>query len=397
MRKPFALYIHIPYCYQKCPYCDFNTYAVPSVPEAEYTSAILAELDFYAHTEAWKERPVKSIYFGGGTPSLMRPRFISQIIDSARYHFGTYPDAEITLEANPGTVTQDSLVGYQESGVTRLSLGAQSFNSTSLKLLGRMHSVDQVEAAVQSARDADIKNISLDLMFGLPEQTYSELRNDISRALDLEPDHLSFYGLTIEKGTPYYQRYKKGFLRLPPEELVIEMMDEIERVIPSSGLLQYEISNFARAGFQSKHNLAYWSGDDYLGLGAGAHSFYGFPEDLEFFGKRWSNYAKPAKYIEESVAHGRADSWQDSLTLSDGMFEFFFLGLRKICGVDMKDFQSRFGSNALLRYQETVRELEFQGMLLLKDEVLRFTRKGLRLADSVLERFVDPQVERKAV
>ncbi len=388
MTTPFSIYLHIPYCHHKCPYCDFNTYAVSNAPERDYTTSLLAELDYRAATDSWKGRSVQTIYFGGGTPSLFSPKSIAEIIATIRGRFEVLDDAEISLEANPGTISHDILAGFKDGGINRVSFGAQSFNTAILRTLGRMHSPEQIESAVEAARSAGINNINIDIIYGVPQQTVENLQEDLRRALSLNPTHISPYGLTIEKGTPFFLRYKKGELVLPPEERVIQMMQTLNEMLTEAGILRYEISNFAKPGKEAAHNLAYWNGDDYLGLGAGAHSFSRLPRNPEIYGNRWSNLALPPQYIQTAASKGDASSWRDDLSYQDSMFEFFFLGLRKIAGVDLRKFEEKFHIPAQKLYGSLIEVLSQEGFLALEDSQLSLTAKGLLLTDSVIENFV---------
>lgn len=387
--KPIVLYIHVPFCLHKCPYCDFNTYALASIPEEEYVAALLAELDFRAELAEWRGREVRSIYFGGGTPSLFSARSISRIVASISRFFPVHYRAEISLEANPGTLDADYLSQLAAAGINRLSLGAQSLDPEVLKTLGRMHSPQQIETAVLSAREAGFNNLNLDLIYAAPGQTSASLQADLLAFAALEPEHISAYGLTIEKGTPFYQSYKRGLLRLPADDQVVEMMESVARHLTEAGFRQYEISNYARPGFEAQHNLAYWHGVDYLGLGAGAHSFLACEPPLgEVYGMRWSNFALPARYMSEAVTHGRAEGWRDKLNREEAIFEFFFLGLRTIEGVEQSEFEQRFGVRVEQLFPFVIPMLKEQELLAEHEGKLALTQKGLLLADSVIEHFV---------
>ncbi|MEZ4753001.1 MAG: radical SAM family heme chaperone HemW [Bdellovibrionota bacterium] len=339
--KPFSIYLHIPYCQQKCPYCDFNTYAVNRIPEDQYTLALIAELDFYSTAENFVGRPVQTIFFGGGTPSLFSVSSIRKIIAKIKQRFPVHHAAEISIEANPGPLTADKIQGFAQAGINRLSLGSQSFTVETLKTLGRTHRPEDIEAAIGGAKSAGIENLSLDLIYGVPRQTLDQLKFDLEETTAMNPSHISAYGLTIEKGTPFYTAYKKGTLILPAEDLLIEMMDEISNYLPSSGYQRYEISNFAADKLYARHNLAYWDGDDYLGLGAGAHSYC---RDNQQLGTRWANYASPEKYIDQAMDLGDSAAWREDLSLKEAIFEYFFLGLRKLEGVSLTEFEKRFGA-----------------------------------------------------
>lgn len=386
---PFSLYIHIPYCRHKCPYCDFNTYAVARIPEQEYVQALLAELDFRLSSDEWRGRRVQSIYFGGGTPSL----FSSESIDVILRHISARSEIEsaleVTIEANPGTVNAESLESYRKSGVNRLSLGAQSFTPGMLENLGRVHTAEETVDAVRMSRSAGFDNLSLDIIYALPGQTLEDFEYDLSQLILLSPEHISAYGLTIEQGTPFYQAYSKGGLSLPREDVEVEMMTRLNSTLEKNNYLHYEISNFAREGMYSRHNSAYWNGDDYLGLGAGAHSFVRKSAEGGISGVRWSNFAQPEMYMKRSCATGHAESWKDSVSQRDARFEFFFLGLRKIEGVSKSEYEGRFGEDVDVVYGSIINDLTRQGLLLNNNGILKLTSRGLLLADSVIENFAD--------
>ncbi len=387
--QPISLYVHIPFCLHKCPYCDFNTYAQPSFPEKQYTSALLAELDYRSTLPEWRGRMVQSIYFGGGTPSIFSPHSIFKVVSAILRSFPVDDRVEITLEANPGTLSADAIGGFKEAGVNRLSLGTQSFNPDTLRKLGRVHTAQDTDSALEMARLVGITNVNVDLIFGAPSQTLSDLQADLLEIGRVNPAHVSPYGLTIEKGTPFYNSFKKGSLRLPKEATVIEMMKRITNELLGCGLVRYEISNYAQPGKEARHNLAYWNGADYIGLGAGAHSF---SREIGSFGKRWSNYALPQKYIEEASAHGQAESWSELLSPKGAVFEYFFLGLRKIKGVSLAAFKQRFGFDAGQAYTALFQVLQSESLISLADEHVALTERGLLLADSVIENFAEPML-----
>jgi oxygen-independent coproporphyrinogen-3 oxidase len=382
--KPFSLYLHIPFCFHKCPYCDFNTYAVSQAPEREYTEALLAELDFRAARAEWRMRPIQSIFFGGGTPSLFAPETIARILRTVRQKFPIAAAAEISLEANPGTVSYESLSGYREAGINRLSFGAQSFNPSILRTLGRIHTPEQTEAAFAAAREAGITNLSLDLIFGVPQQSVADLKADLEAALNLSPVHLSAYSLTFEKGTPFYSALKRGALKAAPDSEVASMMELLCEFLPTRGLRRYEVSNFAWPGFEARHNLAYWNGDDYIGLGAGAHSFLRSNVESSSAGVRWSNYAAPKRYIESACSQGNAEGWRETLSQESAIFEVFFLGLRKVDGISRTQFERIFGVTIEELYPGVVDSLTAAGLATATPEHFALTERGLMLTDSVL-------------
>jgi oxygen-independent coproporphyrinogen-3 oxidase len=396
-RDSFGLYLHIPFCFNKCPYCDFNSYAVSLVPEKEYVSALIAELDFRAYESNWRGKTVKSIYFGGGTPSVFKAKSIDRIISFICSSFAVAEDVEISLEANPGTLTADLLAQFKVAGVNRISIGAQSFNSQTLKTLGRIHSASHTEAAVEAARSAGFRNLSLDLIYGVPGQSVSDFKVDLRRIIELEPEHVSPYGLTIEKGTPFFQSYKSGRLILPPEDDVVQMMEELNSSLSGAGFERYEISNYARPGREAIHNLNYWDAQDYLGVGAGAHSFNSNCEISRRKGtkkvcRRWVNYHLPNRYMKEAIARGKAEASSETLNKQDLIFEFFFLGLRKVEGVSLKDFKERFDQEVKEVYPVLLDVLLDRGLIALTDENLALSERGLLFADSVIENFADPEL-----
>lgn len=386
---PFSVYIHIPFCLRRCPYCDFNSYVVSAIPEKEYVAALLAEVDYRATRLEWHGRQIRTLYFGGGTPSLFSPFSIRKIVEVIASRFPIADDVEISLEANPGTIGPESLGALRRAGVNRLSLGAQTFNDDFLRALGRLHTAEQIEAALSAARAAEFVNVSLDLLYGLAGQSLPQLKDDIAKIIALQPEHVSAYGLTIEEGTPYFTQFKKGRLLLPDEENSVAMFEELKRALSQAGYRHYEISNFAYPGREAKHNLVYWNCGDYLGLGAGAHSSCAFWEGtLRAAGTRWANYAAPATYMEQVVAHGRAEGWQESLSTADLMFEFFFLGLRKLEGVSCSEFERWFGSSIEQVYPEILQILYDQDLLKRDGDYISLTNKGLLLADNVIENFI---------
>lgn len=406
MTRPFSLYVHIPYCAQKCPYCDFNTYAVSKIPEEEYRDALIAELSLRAERPEWKRRELRSIYFGGGTPSIFSPSSISRIIENAAMRFPVSPFIEISLEANPGNVRRVKLQDLKECGVNRISLGAQSFNEKVLLQLGRRHGESDIMASISDAINVGISNLSIDLMFGVPSQTLDQVCEDIETAASLPLAHVSLYGLTIEEGTPFFRDFTGGKLKLPPEETVLKMMSEIDRRLSAHKFERYEISNYAKKGFEARHNVGYWEGGDYLGLGAGAHSYYSIdPKESggKTFGHRWSNLALPDRFIN-SVSKSRpgdskiAEAWSEDLNRANAVFEFFLLGLRKIDGVSLSKYESRFGRALREEYSAILDLLIGSRLLRIKGDKAFLTQRGLAVSDTVIEGFIPHElVDKKRV
>jgi oxygen-independent coproporphyrinogen-3 oxidase len=376
----FSAYIHLPYCIRRCPYCDFNTYAVNSVPEEAYTNALVAEIEGAAKRDHWRGRSIDTIFFGGGTPSLFGPASFARLIDTFRERFGIDANAEITMEANPGSLegsAAERLNGWREAGINRLSFGAQSFNAKHLETLGRLHSADDTEAALKAARHAGFENLSLDLIFGVPGQTLDEWREDLERALTLGTDHVSAYGLTYEVGTPMTGLRDAGRIIPADEDLEVAMLEAARDALEGAGYHRYEISNFAREGRESRHNLAYWLRHDYLGLGAGAHGFCDTPSG----GHRYANVRLPQFYMNRA-ANDPADSRED-VDLDAAMREVVLLGLRLDRGIDGNTFEARFGKT-LGQVFTRMPALIAAGMLHEDENRLRLTDQGLLLTDTII-------------
>ncbi len=380
---PFSLYLHIPYCLVKCPYCDFNAYGVRTWPEKDYVQALCAELRFYADREPWQGESVATIYFGGGTPSLFAPASIAQVLEAVSGCFTVLPSAEITLEADPASVTRETLAGFRAVGVNRLSFGVQSFQAKLLKTLGRLHTAEDGPRVLAWAREAGFTNLTMDLIFGVPGQTLALLADDLHQTCAAAPEHVSLYNLTYEEGTPFFRRKQQGKLRPIEEEEEIEMFSCIRETLQVQGYQHYEISNFARAGFASRHNANYWQGGDYLGLGAGAHSYARVPE----WGRRWSNERKPQAYMRKAVTEGSALDCQEQLTYAQARGEFLFLRLRQLEGFVLATFSERFGVPLVEAFPH-VSDFVVEGLLREDGGRLALTSKGLLMADSIFASFV---------
>jgi len=384
-QSAFSLYIHIPYCISKCPYCDFNSHVVAAIPEDHYTAALLQELAHYGESADWQGRTVQSIFFGGGTPSTFKPESIGKLLARTAATFPIQADCEITLEANPGTVDGDHFFGYRDAGVNRISVGVQSFQPRLLKFLGRIHSDDEARNALEVVRRAGFDNFSFDLIFANPDQTLHELEADIDTAMEFNPPHMSAYNLTFEEGTPFHHEYRSGRLTSLTEDEEIAMAEMIEAKLRAAGLLRYEISNYARPGSHSRHNVNYWQSGDYLGLGAGAHSYLRSGDGI--CGRRWSNEKNPAKYMAQVDQTGDAVVDREEIDRDKAAGEFMFLGLRLTEGIRIENFCQRFGKSPAVFYPQI--ESWIDGELLEKQTgYLRFTPKGLLLANSIFVHFM---------
>lgn len=374
---PLSLYLHIPWCVKKCPYCDFNSHkAGESLPEAEYVNAV--ERDLIESLELVQGRQLESIFIGGGTPSLFSPQAIGRLLDLAEHHIGFVNDIEITMEANPGTFEQEKFHGFRAAGVNRLSIGIQSFSDQQLKKLGRIHGGDEARAAVGMARTAGFDNLNLDLMHGLPGQSPEDAERDLVTAIELQPEHLSWYQLTIEPNTEFYSRPPT----LPVEDLLADIQEIGEGRLAQAGFDQYEVSAYARSDRRARHNLNYWQYGDYLGLGAGAHGKITQPQRGRIL--RLNKTRLPDHYLDEKRAFTAAER---AVTKDDGALEFMMNALRLVGGVTRELFEQRSG----LEWKDIadeVNELRNRGLLVDDSQRLATTALGQRYLNEVLSRFM---------
>lgn len=383
-----GLYIHIPFCRARCGYCDFNSYAGLDHLIPAYVNALAAEIR--ARADALPARPpVATVYFGGGTPSLLRPGQVTSTLDACRSSFAVGANAEITLEANPGTVNLPSLKALLDAGVTRLSLGVQSFDDAELRLLGRIHDSAQAVQAFKLARRAGCHNVNLDLIYGLPGQSVPAWRQNLCRALELEPDHLSLYALTVEEDTALGRDIAAGRTAPPDPDVAADMYLLAEEGLQDAGYRHYEISNWARPGKLCRHNLGYWMNRPYLGFGAGAHSWYG--------ARRFSNVASPEQYRDMIHRAERYDppAWMGKAvgaceSIDEEMLraETVILGLRLVDGVNTREFAGRFGVSLDSLYARQIGEMAGAGLVEHHEGCLRLTARGRLLGNEVFQRFL---------
>jgi len=390
-----SLYIHIPYCQAKCPYCDFNSYAAVRWPEEAYVAALCAELRHYAQEAPWASIELRTIFFGGGTPSLFSAASIERIL-TAVHRLWPQPmigaegaACEITVEANPGTVTLEKLTEFRAAGVNRMSFGVQSFAPHHLRTLGRIHGADESVAAVRAARQAGFGNVSIDLIFALPNQTLDEWERDLWQACALRPEHISAYNLTYEEGTAFHVWRAQAKLRQLPEELEAVMFTRTQDILTANGYQQYEISNYARAGRACAHNLNYWHSGPYLGVGAGAHSYSAAAAGVDgaCWGRRWGNERSPDAYMRAVAQQGHARSFSEALDARQARGEFVFLGLRCRDGFPAATFRERFGDEFATVFPHVL-QLRDDGLLGDVDGRWQLTQRGLLLADSIFTTFV---------
>ena len=381
---PLALYVHIPWCIRKCPYCDFNSHEKRGeIPEAQYVEALIADLEF-ALPSIWGRR-FASVFFGGGTPSLFSPEAIDRILAAVRARVPLAPDAEITLEANPGTFEQVKFAGFRAAGVNRLSLGVQSFNPIHLRALGRVH--DEREARTAAAAALEIfGNVNLDLMYALPGQTVEEARDDVVAALAFASPHLSFYHLTIEPNTLFHRHPPP----LPDDDAAADIADAVEAALTDAGYGHYETSAFARPGRESRHNLNYWRFGDYLGIGAGAHSKLSFPERVV----RQVRHKQPQQYLER-MARGEPLLEEREVTRGQIGFEFMLNALRLTDGVPLALFAERTGFPPTVVRKE-LDEAERRGLLVRDHERIKPTPLGRRFLNDLQVIFLRSDPPRQA-
>ena len=384
-REPFSLYIHIPYCISKCPYCDFNSHVVAQIPEIEYTDALLRELEHASAAPGWRGRTLQSIFFGGGTPSTFKPASIGKLLAWSAATFPITNDCEITMEANPGTVDAAHFAGYRDAGVNRISVGVQSFQAKLLKFLGRAHSADEAKNALRIVKQSGFENFSFDLIFANPGQSLADLDADLDTALSFQPPHLSAYNLTFEEGTPFHHEYRAGRMANLDEDTEIAMAELIDAKLAAAGLKRYEISNYARPWFHSRHNVNYWHSGDYLGLGAGAHSYRRDHDGIT--GQRWNNEKSPAKYLRQIGDCAQAVVERETIDAGKAAAEFMFLGLRMTEGIRTEVFKQRFGRAPREHYPQIDSWIDAD-LLVENGGFLRFTSKGIMLANSIFVHFM---------
>lgn len=390
-----SIYVHIPFCLRKCPYCDFNSYAAAAtnVSEQEYTDAVCGELRTYARLDGWAGRTVETVFIGGGTPSLYAPSSIERILATIFSVFPPGDTVEVTLEANPGTIEEElgaeKLSGYRRVGVNRISMGAQSFDEAKLKFLGRIHASLDTKRAARMIVEAGFANFNLDLIFAVADESLETWQADLEQALALQPTHLSAYALTIEPGTEFGRASRRGAVLTAEDDTAAEMFDLTQRRLADEGFVQYEISNYAKPGRSCLHNLAYWSGRDYLGIGAGAHGFLRRPNDgLNSWGLRWSNLPGPRHYIDAIASRGVGVQRTEHIDRDQAETEYIFLGLRKAEGIAIAHYDETFGRSFAERYAEPLESLKAAGLLHTAGGRLTLTRRGFLFADTVFSSFI---------
>lgn len=402
MKKNMQIYVHIPFCLKKCAYCDFLSFSCDEKTQLEYADALVREIEFYG--PKMEEYEISTIFIGGGTPTWLDENKMIEILDSIYTYFNVSPEAEVTIECNPGTVTAEKLQKYRRAGVNRLSIGLQSADDEELKILGRIHNFEQFVKTYEMARNVGFGNINVDLISGIPYQTAEKFLHTLQKVVRLKPNHISAYTLIIEKGTPFYEEYKFDMVKqeagmqtevLPTEDEVYRIYKLTQQYLAQNGFEQYEISNFAQPGYECDHNIGYWTRADYLGVGLGAASLVD--------NARYTNTTDLYQYIEDSkniqiqnfAPEGETAVYGTNLHMEAGavsrkaqMEEFMFLGLRMNQGLTREQFQKAFGIPIDGVYKNALEHLKTEGLLDTSEGRIVLTEKGMDLSNYALAQFL---------
>ena len=371
--KPSSAYVHIPFCTQICYYCDFSKVFIKNQPVDAYLEHLIQE------TRSYEIGKLRTLYIGGGTPTALSAQQLAYLLTELPKVMDLSEVEEFTIEANPGDLDPDKIAVLKDSQVNRVSLGVQTFDNKMLKKIGRSHQEQDIYDNIHHLKQAGFDNISIDLIYALPGQTMDQVKENVAKAIDLDIPHMSLYSLILENHTVFMNRMRRGKLPLPKEELEAEMFEYIIEELEKAGFEHYEISNFSKPGFESRHNLVYWDNAEYYGLGAGASGYVD--------GIRYKNHG-PIRHYLEAVEAGKARITEEHLTLEEKMEEELFLGLRKKTGVSKVRFEEKFGVSFDQRYGQVVASLTEQGLLVPDDKQVRMTKRGLFLGDTVAEKFI---------
>lgn len=371
--KPSSAYVHIPFCTQICYYCDFSKVFIKNQPVDAYLEHLIQE------TRSYEIGKLRTLYIGGGTPTALSAQQLAYLLTELPKVMDLSEVEEFTIEANPGDLDPDKIAVLKDSQVNRVSLGVQTFDNKMLKRIGRSHQEQDIYDNIRHLKQAGFDNISIDLIYALPGQTMDQVKENVAKAIDLDIPHMSLYSLILENHTVFMNRMRRGKLPLPKEELEAEMFEYIIDELEKAGFEHYEISNFSKPGFESRHNLVYWDNAEYYGLGAGASGYVD--------GIRYKNHG-PIRHYLEAIEAGKARITEEHLTLEEKMEEELFLGLRKKSGVSKARFEEKFGVSFDQRYGQVVASLTEQGLLVPDDKQVRMTKRGLFLGDTVAEIFI---------
>ena len=371
--KPTSAYVHIPFCTQICYYCDFSKVFIKNQPVDSYLEHLIEEYDSY------DIQKLRTLYIGGGTPTALSAPQLAFLLEKLTDKLDLSYLEELTIEANPGDLDEEKIAVLKDSPVNRVSLGVQTFNDRMLKQIGRSHSEKDIYENIANLKKAGFDNISIDLIYALPKQTMEDVKTNVAKAIALDIPHMSLYSLILENHTVFMNRMRRGKLSLPKEDLEAEMFEYIIAELEKAGFEHYEISNFSKPGFESRHNLMYWDNAEYYGIGAGASGYVD--------GVRYKNHG-PIRHYLQAVEAGNARVQEEVLTLKEKMEEEMFLGLRKKSGVSKKRFEEKFGLSFEDQYGAVVSELTEQGLLVPDKDIVRMTKKGLFLGDTVAGKFI---------
>ena len=371
--KPTSAYVHIPFCTQICYYCDFSKVFIKNQPVDSYLEHLIEEYDSY------DIKKLRTLYIGGGTPTALSAPQLAFLLEKLTDKLDLSYLEELTIEANPGDLDQEKIAVLKDSPVNRVSLGVQTFNDRMLKQIGRSHLEKDIYENIANLKKAGFDNISIDLIYALPKQTMEDVKTNVAKAIALDIPHMSLYSLILENHTVFMNRMRRGKLPLPKEDLEAEMFDYIIAELGKAGFEHYEISNFSKPGLESRHNLMYWDNAEYYGIGAGASGYVD--------GVRYKNHG-PIRHYLQAVEAGNARVQEEVLTLNEKMEEEMFLGLRKKSGVSKKRFEEKFGLSFENQYGAVVSELTEQGLLVPDRDIVRMTKQGLFLGDTVAEKFI---------
>ena len=371
--KPTSAYVHIPFCTQICYYCDFSKVFIKNQPVDSYLEHLIEEYDSY------DIQKLRTLYIGGGTPTALSAPQLAFLLEKLTDKLDLSYLEELTIEANPGDLDQEKIAVLKDSPVNRVSLGVQTFNDRMLKQIGRSHLEKDIYENIANLKKAGFDNISIDLIYALPKQTMEDVKTNVAKAIALDIPHMSLYSLILENHTVFMNRMRRGKLPLPKEDLEAEMFEYIIAELEKAGFEHYEISNFSKPGFESRHNLMYWDNAEYYGIGAGASGYVD--------GVRYKNHG-PIRHYLQAVEAGNARVQEEVLTLNEKMEEEMFLGLRKKSGVSKKRFEEKFGLSFEDQYGAVVSELTEQGLLVPDRDIVRMTKQGLFLGDTVAEKFI---------
>ncbi|WP_373598748.1 radical SAM family heme chaperone HemW [Paraclostridium bifermentans] len=374
-----GLYIHVPFCAQKCFYCDFNSYKIKSNEKEDYLINIEREMKLYK--KHFKDKCFDTVFFGGGTPSILKPEELEKLVKSMYENFNIKEDAEITIECNPGTINKEKLIAMKKMGINRLSIGLQAVQNHHLKSIGRIHTYEEFEKNYHDAIDVGFKNINIDLMYALPNQKTEEWKETLDKIIGLNPSHISAYSLILEEGTKLYDMYERNEFELQDEDTDIDMYEYTINTLKENGYNQYEISNYSKEGHECKHNIIYWKCDNYLGLGPGASGYIG---DV-----RYSNVESLNEYNERLNNNEKPINEENELSKQDKIEEFIFMGLRMNEGINLDIFKERFEIDFCDLYKNILDKLIDRKLLKIENSNVLLTQKGREISNSVFIEFIN--------